>query len=102
MPRVKSSEQIETLERQQKELFAKLREAKAKAAAEAKELQRRKNEIAGALVLKEIEQLPSGSLATNIRELLHTGITKAADRALFELPPLPKATAKAGGSGKDK
>lgn len=94
MARQKPSDQVATLLKQQAELDAKLKEAKAKANAEAKETQRRKHELAGALVLTELEQLPSGSLAANLRELLNTGITKAADRALFGLAPLPKAAKK--------
>ncbi len=99
MARQKPTVQIETLLRQQKELEAKLKEAKAKADAEAKETQRRKNEQAGALALKEFEANPSGAFAMALRDLLHTGLTKGADRALFGLAPLPKeAKPAAGGS----
>ncbi len=92
MARQKPSDQVATLRKQQAELTEKLHEAEAKAEAEAKELHRRKCEIVGAVALKEAELNPTGAVATTLRELLHTGITKAADRALFDLAPLPKAT----------
>jgi threonine synthase len=62
----------------------KLREAQVKAKQEAKEIQRLKNEIAGSIALKELEANPTGSFAVAFLDLLHTGITKASQRALFD------------------
>jgi len=102
MARQKPSDQLVTLRKQQKELETKLKEAQAKADAEAKEKQRRKNELAGAIVLREFEANPSGAFGVALRDLLHTGITKAGDRAEFGLDPLPKkAKVVEAGGGSD-
>ncbi len=100
MARQKPSAQLETLLKQQADLEKKLKEAKAKADAEAKETQRHKSELVGALVLKEMDRLPNGPLTTLVGDLLAAGITKASDRAHFGLAPLPKEAkpAAAGGS----
>jgi DNA repair exonuclease SbcCD ATPase subunit len=92
MARKKPSDQVAALRKQQAELEARLREAQTRANAEAKEKQRRKNELAGAVALKEFEANPSGDFALALRELLHAGVTRAADRAEFALDPLPRAT----------
>jgi hypothetical protein len=90
MARQKPSDQLATLEKQRKELDDKLKEARAKAEAEAKEKHRRKAELVGLIALKELEANPSGEFASALRDLLHTGVTRAADRAEFSLKPLPK------------
>ena len=92
MARQKTADKVETLLKQQADLMGKLKEAKTKADAEAKELQRRKNECAGALALKELDRNPSSAFASALLDLLQTGITKASDRALFDLAALPKKT----------
>ncbi len=99
MARQKPSDQLATLLKQQADLTAKLKEAKAKADAETKETQRHKNELAGALALKELSGNPSGAFASALRDLLQAGITKASDRALFELAPLQKTTKQAATGG---
>jgi len=93
MPKQKPSDQVATLRRQQAELMAKLKEAENKAKAEAKDIQRRKNELAGAVALKELDANPSGAFAGGLRDLLHAGLAKAAERALFGLPALLKTPA---------
>src|SRR6202012_3273637 len=70
MPKQKPSDQVATLRRQQAELIAKLKEAETKARQEEKEIQRRKNELAGAVALKELEANPSGAFAVALGELL--------------------------------
>ena len=103
MARQKPSDKVETLKRQQAALAKQLKEAQAKADAEARETQRRKHELAGALALKELAADPSGAFGVKLSALLQTGVMKAADRALFELEALPRATkaklADAGGTG---
>ena len=92
MPKQKPSDQVATLRRQQAELMAKLREAETKAREEEKEIERRKNELAGWIALRESETNPSGAFAVALGELLNAGLTKTANRALFGLPALPKAS----------
>jgi hypothetical protein len=58
--------------------------------AEASELHRRKNELAGAVILKAIDAVPTGQVAGIVYELLDSGLKSAADRALFGLPPRGK------------
>jgi hypothetical protein len=91
MARQKPADHLATLQKQRDELEAKLKEAKAKADAETKETQKRKNELAGALALKELAANPSSAFGVALVGLLNTGLTRAADRALFDLAPLPKA-----------
>ena len=95
MARQKPADQVATLLKQQADLTAKLKEAKAKADAETKEIQRRKHELAGAVALKELAANPSGAFGVALLALLHTGVTKAGDRALFDLAALPRASKEA-------
>lgn len=97
MARQKASAQVETLRKQQQELAAKLQEAKKRHRDEEREKNRRKCELAGAVALKEFDANPSGSFGSALRDLLHTGITKAADRAQFGLPPLTRLATAGGG-----
>ena len=92
MARQKPSDHIETLKKQQAELAKKLKEAQTKARNEAKEFQRHKNELAGAVALKELEANRSGAFAISLLALLAKDLTRAGDRAAFDLPPLPKET----------
>jgi hypothetical protein len=101
MPKQKPSDQIASLRKKQAELLAQLKEAETKARLEAKEIQRRKNELAGAVAIKELEANPSGAFAGGLRDLLLAGLTKAADRALFDLPALPKTPANDAGAATD-
>jgi hypothetical protein len=90
MARQKSTDKVETIKKQQAELLKKLKEAQAKAKHEAKEGQRRKHELAGAVALKELETNPTGAFADALLGLLKHHLTRAADRAIFDLPPLAK------------
>ena len=62
MARQKPSDHIETLKKQQAELAKKLKEAQTKARNEAKEFQRRKNELAGAVALRNWKPTPPARL----------------------------------------
>jgi len=93
MARQKPADQVETLKKKQAELAAKLKEASAKARAHEQEIHWRKCELLGSLALWDMETRPKGALATALRALMQTQFTKAADRALFDLPPLPKPDA---------
>ena len=86
MARQRPSEQVESLRKKQAALLAQLREAQVKAKDEAREKQRRKNELAGAVILKAIDALPSGQIAGIVQRLLDSGLKAASDRALFGLP----------------
>lgn len=90
MARQKPSDQVTLLKKQQQELARKLKEAESKAREEAKEIQRRKNELAGAVALKELEANPSGAFADALLGMLKHQLTRAVDRELFNLPALPK------------
>lgn len=92
MSRQKSSDHIETLKKQQAELAKKLKEAQTKARNEAKQSQKHKNELAGAVALKELEANPSGAFALSLLALLAKDLTRAGDRAAFDLAPLTKET----------
>jgi hypothetical protein len=90
MARQKPSDQVATLQKQQAELAKKLKEAQTKARNEAKETERQKNELAGAVALRELQANPSGAFADALLGMLKHHLTRAADRELFGLPPLPK------------
>ena len=91
MARQNTSGKLATLQKQQAELTAKLKEAKAKADAETKETQRRKHELAGGIILKACEDGSLGDFGNEVTRLLLYGLTKTADRALFGFKPLTKA-----------
>jgi hypothetical protein len=84
------SEPGSTKKKQQKALLEKLRETQIKAAEDAK-ARRKKHELAGALVVAELDANPAGPFAVALKELLHSGLKRASQRALFGLPPLPSA-----------
>jgi hypothetical protein len=96
--RQRPADQVETLKKQQKALLEKLRkalleklrESQIKAAEDAK-ARRKKHELAGALVVAELDANPAGPFAVALKELLHSGLKRASQRALFGLPPLPSA-----------
>jgi Mrp family chromosome partitioning ATPase len=90
MARQKPSDQVTLIKKQQQELGSKLKEAESKAREETKEVRRRKNELAGAIALKELEANPSGVFASDLRGLLDQTLKREADRVLFDLPALPK------------
>jgi hypothetical protein len=90
MARAVSPKNLEKYRQQQIELAKKIKEAEAEARKAAKEELQRKREIAGAIALKEFESNPDGQFASLLLGLLAEGLTKPADRALFNLPPLTK------------
>lgn len=85
MPRVKSSDQIEALERQRRDLLAKLKEAKAKAREAERERRAKSAAIAGQAVLDEVAENPQGSLAVAVRQILNTRVTRRVDRQALGL-----------------
>ena len=89
MARQKPSDQVTLLKKQQQELARKLKEAESKAREEAKEIQRRKSELAGAIALNELEANPSGVFADALLGMLKHHLTRAADRAMFSISPCP-------------
>jgi hypothetical protein len=90
MARVNSKAQLEALRKQQLELLKKIKEAEAKTKNDERKGDERRKLLAGAVALKEFETNPSGAFSTALLGLLQHGVTKAADRALFNLPALPK------------
>ena len=102
MPRQSNSDKLATLRKQQKELAEKLREAEVKAKAEEKEREDKKALVAGRAFLRELAENQFGPAAAELTRVVDKWTPKAADRALFGLPPLPKsgeaAPQAAGGS----
>ena len=90
MPKQKPKTQLATLEKHRADLTAKLRSAKSKVKAEAKQTERLKNELVGAVALKEFAANPSGAFAAMLRNLIGAGVTNATVRAELGLAPLPK------------
>lgn len=90
MPKQKPETKLEKLRQQQKELAVQLRQAESAARKKDTELQRRKAELVGAVVLKAIDENGHDDLKTIVRKLLGAGLVKAGDRTLFGLPVLSR------------
>jgi hypothetical protein len=90
MPRQKSSDQLEALRRQQIEIAKRLKEAEAKHRQKEKADDERRCHIVGALALDHMDAEPKSPCSETIRALISANVRSAADRALFNLPPLPR------------
>jgi hypothetical protein len=90
MARTNSKTKLETLRKKQLDLVKKIREAEAKTKKEQQEKDEHRKLLAGAVALKELEANPSGAFADALLGMLKHHLTRAADRALFGLPALPK------------
>ena len=90
MPRPDSKTQLEPLRQQQIELGRKIKEAEAEARRKEREKDERRKLLAGAVALAEIAVHPDSPFAVTLVNLLNHGLTKASDRTLFDLQPLPK------------
>ncbi len=90
MARTKSKPNLEALRQQQLDLVKKIKEAEAEAKKEQQEKDDRRKLLAGAVALKELDANPSGAFADALLGMLKHHLTRAADRELFGLPPLPK------------
>ena len=90
MARTNSKTHLEALRKKQLELVEQIRKAEAKAHKQFQEQERRKAELAGRLVLMALAIKSSSPHAASLRDLLDKGLTRPADRALFDLPPLTK------------
>ena len=88
--RTNSKTHLETLRKKQLELVKQIKEAEAKTKKDQQEKDERRKLVAGAVALKEFEANPSGEFATALLGLLNHGVAKSSDRALFNLPALPK------------
>jgi hypothetical protein len=87
----KIEERIETLKERLKQLETRKTRAEARKRAllarRARKDDTRRKILAGAIVLTRVEQ---GKIAeAEFRAWLEAGLTRADDRALFDLPPLP-------------
>lgn len=85
MPRVKSSQQVEALERQRKELLAKLKEAKSEARAAEREARIESAKVAGLAFLDELAESPASDAAQALLSLLDRRLVRKSDRARFGL-----------------
>jgi hypothetical protein len=90
MPHPDSKAQLEALRQQQIALARKIKEAEAEAKKKEREKDERRKLLAGAAALAELAVHPDSPFAVTLVSLLNNGLTKAPDRALFSLPPLPK------------
>jgi hypothetical protein len=90
MPHPDSKTQLEALRQQQIELGRKIKEAEAATRRKEREKDERRKLLAGAVTLAEIAVHPDSSFAVTLVNLLNHGLTKAPDRSLFNLQPLPK------------
>jgi hypothetical protein len=90
MPHPDSKTQLEALRQQQIELGRKIKEAEAEARRKEREKDERRKLLAGAVALAEITLHPDSPFAVTLVNLLNYGLTKASDRTLFDLQPLPK------------
>jgi hypothetical protein len=90
MPHPDSKTQLEALRQQQIELGRKIKEAEAEARRKQREKDERRKLLAGAAALAEIAVHPDSPFAVTFVDLLNRRLTKALDRSLFNLPPLPK------------
>ena len=82
--------ELEALRQKQLKLVKKIKEAEAKTKKEQQEKNERRKMLAGAVALKELDTNPSGLFADALLGMLRHHLTRAADRALFDLPALPK------------
>lgn len=80
-------EKIAELEHQQDQLKARIQREKAKLKAAQRKADTRRKVIAGALALEHQDE----AFQATLRHLLDAYVTRDADRALFDLPPLPRA-----------
>ena len=85
-----SKTELEALRQKQLKLVKKIKEAEAKTKKEQQEKDERRKLLAGAVALKELDANPSGAFADALLGMLKHHLTRAADRALFNLPALPK------------
>jgi len=90
MARTNSKAQLEALRKKQLDIVKKIREAEAKTKKAEREKDERRKLLAGAIALKELEANRSSVFASEMLGLLDQGLTRAADRALFDLHALPK------------
>ena len=89
MARLKTPDQLEALRRQHIALAIKIKEAEAKARDKAKEQDQRRSEIAGRLALAHAAENPESEFAVTLAAVLHKGLTRATERALFPGLPAP-------------
>lgn len=78
---------LKKLEQQQEKIRAAIAREKAKLADQARKDDTRRKILAGALILTEAEK--DSALRTRLHALLEAQLTRADDRALFDLAPLP-------------
>lgn len=91
---VKPSTKLEALQRKQDELTKQIAAAKKAERARQAELHKRRCEVVGAAVLKALEVADDRSLEETLAPLFDRHTTKARDRKMLGLPPLPKKSEK--------
>jgi hypothetical protein len=90
MARPRTETALDTLRQQQIELAKRIAAAAAAARERAKQDEQRRRAIAGAAALEHMAAEPQGPFAATLLGLINRYARSAADRALFNLPPLRK------------
>lgn len=83
MPRQKGVSQLEVLRRKQAELAEQLKAAEARERERDKQIEVRRREIVGAVIVEQLKAEPESPLAKSVLELVAQKLTRPADRALF-------------------
>jgi hypothetical protein len=88
MPRRRSENELEALRAQAIALDQKIREAAARDRAKRDEAEHRRQVLVGQAALEQMEA--DSSFAATMLPLIDRRARAAADRALFDLPPIPR------------
>jgi len=84
---------LEKLKQQQAQLAAKIKNIEAREREKERKNDTRRKVIAGALALHHMEKNPNSDFAKLLGRLLDEYVTRANERDLFGLPPLPEDAA---------
>jgi hypothetical protein len=91
MPRPRSGSELDALKAQQAALEKRIREVAARERARKATQDVRRNLLAGGIALDHMAAEPRSSFAATMLSLLNDAVRSAADRELFNLPPIPKS-----------
>ena len=83
MPRQKGVSQLEVLRRKQAELAEQLKAAEAREREREKQIEEKRREIVGAVIVEHLRAEPESMLAKSVMELLARRLVRPGDRALF-------------------
>jgi hypothetical protein len=92
MPRHRSENELEALRAQAIALEKKIRETEARDRAKRNADEQRRRQIAGAAALEHMAAEPQSAFAATVLGLINGRARSAPDRALFNLPAIPKTS----------